>query len=330
MITTDCRQSPRGRTRSTGFTLVELLVVIAIIGVLVGLLLPAVQAAREAARRSQCQNNLRQIDLALLNYESAQTTLPAGGTSENGLAWTVFVTPYFEQGVLHEGFDYSASAGSYTGSGKNALAINRLDVFLCPSQPISRSILSQISLGGSQTEVVNGEDPYTTHYIGVMGPKGRNDFATEFLNYEYEGSFWGADGGAATQGVLGKDRYVKLSKITDGTSNTFAVGEISWSEWTRYRSWMRGATLGSGSSVGAYMGSSKNLYTVINEPAEQDSAGNWLVAGGFNDGGFGSEHPGGTHFAICDGSSRFISEATELSVLKALASMNGSEVAALE
>ena len=314
----------------SGFTLVELLVVIAIIGVLVALLLPAVQAAREAARRSQCQNNLKQIGLGLLNYEAARKTLPPGGMGENGLSWIVLITPYFEQGVLHDGFDYSDSAGGYTGSGKNALAINRLDVLLCPSQSIVRSILSQLNLGGSPTELVDGEDPYTTHYIGVMGPKGANDYATEWQLYEFEGSLWGAAGGAATQGVLGKDRSVKMSKITDGTSNTFAVGEISWDEWTRYRSWMRGATLGSGGSVGSFVGSAKNLFTVINEPAEPDGDGNWIVAGGFNDAGFGSEHPGGTHFTMCDGSVRFMADATELSVLKAFASMNGSEIVSVE
>ncbi|QDS99102.1 hypothetical protein HG15A2_23920 [Adhaeretor mobilis] len=322
------KQFRPGKKPLLGFTLVELLVVIAIIGVLVGLLLPAVQAAREAARRSQCQNNLKQIGLGLLNYESSIGTFPAGGDSETSLAWTVFITPYFEQSVLHDGFDYGT--GSYTSSGKNELASNRLDVLLCPSQPVVTSILSQLNLGGTSAEMVNGADPFTTHYLGVMGPKGNNDYMSDWILYEVEGNAWSSHGGLAVQGVLGKDRSVEISQITDGTSNTFAVGELSWDEWTRYRSWMRGSTLGSGASKGFYMGSAKNLFTVINEPAEQDDAGNWIVSGGFNDAGFGSEHPGGTHFAICDGSARFVGENTELAVLKALASMNGSEIVGLE
>src|SRR5882724_1366526 len=84
--------------RGSAFTLVELLVVIAIIGILVALLLPAIQAAREAARRSQCQNNLKQIGLAITNYESATKTLPPGAFLGEGSAWSAFILPYLEEG----------------------------------------------------------------------------------------------------------------------------------------------------------------------------------------------------------------------------------------
>jgi prepilin-type N-terminal cleavage/methylation domain-containing protein len=87
----------RNRRRLAAFTLVELLVVIAIIGVLVALLLPAIQAAREAARRSQCSNNLKQVGLAMLNYESANKHLPPGALMNEGSAWSIYLLPYLEE-----------------------------------------------------------------------------------------------------------------------------------------------------------------------------------------------------------------------------------------
>lgn len=298
----------RGPAAPGGFTLVELLVVIAIIGILVGLLLPAVQAARESARRAQCQNNLKQLGLALHNYESAHGALPPGGTSNNGLSWIVLVLPYFEEGVLHDQFDFSD--GTYVESNKNELALNRVNVLLCPSQPIVHSILSTID---SDLEVVDGRDPYTTHYYGVMGPKGYNSIIDAV--YEQEGSPYSYGGGHATQGVLGKNRTVKMSMITDGTSNTFAVGEISWNDWPRYRSWMRGSTLSDATTVGTTMGGAKNVFGSINGG----------LPAGWNDAGFGSEHPSGTHFLMCDGSVRFISEDVDYALFLSTASMNGGE-----
>src|SRR5688572_29808677 len=95
------------RRRLVGFTLVELLVVIAIIGILVALLLPAIQAAREAARRTKCQNNLKNIALAVLNYESSNDELPPGslnavGASQSGLGWPVLILPYLEDAPVTE------------------------------------------------------------------------------------------------------------------------------------------------------------------------------------------------------------------------------------
>src|SRR2546427_5297251 len=97
----------RGRS---GFTLVELLVVIAIIGVLVALLLPAVQAAREAARRMSCSNNLKQLSLALHNYESTFSSLPPAGIDTNQMSWVVMLLPYMEQQPLFDKFNFAKGA----------------------------------------------------------------------------------------------------------------------------------------------------------------------------------------------------------------------------
>jgi prepilin-type N-terminal cleavage/methylation domain-containing protein len=123
-----------------GFTLVELLVVIAIIGILVALLLPAVQAAREAARRSQCSNNLKQLALGLLNYESNYRTLPHGAPDccvRNGFTWTVMLFPFIELNTLHDQMDRNGNLRN-TPVNRAAAQNQRLPIWICPSDPAGR------------------------------------------------------------------------------------------------------------------------------------------------------------------------------------------------
>jgi len=290
-----------------GFTLVELLVVIAIIGVLVALLLPAVQAAREAARRTQCTNNLKQVGLALHNYHDKNNHLPAGGTGNlylgdgnRSFSWITFVLPYLEERNLYDLVDFS---GHWSTAHNMDLTVNPIPGLLCPSNDVVHDLhLLVHPTFGSQGPF------YTTHYQSNMGPRGQNPQSGR--EYEFEISPTGV-GDFSLQGVMGANTKIKFREITDGLSQTFLVGELSWSESDRYRMWMRG--LSSGAVV-----NSKNVVNAINSFAEL-----------FNDEPFGSEHPGGTHFLFCDGSVHFLNEDIDIGTYRSVASRNGQEVASL-
>jgi prepilin-type N-terminal cleavage/methylation domain-containing protein/prepilin-type processing-associated H-X9-DG protein len=301
--------------RRRAFTLVELLVVIAIIAILIGLLLPAVQKVREAASRLRCQNNLKQLGLALHTYHDAYLHFPPGGVTTSELSWHVLILPYIEQGNLYNQFNLgpgSFDGANGTGPHKNEYAANRIAPFLCPSSPVERmEVLNDDApelIGGA-----NGVLPYTAHYYGVMGPKGTNPVTGQ----PYGWMNVGGHGGFATQGVLGKDSKVSLSLIPDGTSNTFAVGELSRTNApaaNRYRSWVRGC------DTAPVCAGCRNVVNPINAPSVAT----------FSDIAFGSQHSGGTNFLLADGSVRFVSEGINLDVYKAAASRDGGEVSALE
>ena len=208
-------------TRSRrGFTLVELLVVIAIIGILIALLLPAVQAAREAARRSQCSNNLKQISLALLNYESTYKTLPPAGISSNQMPWNVLILGFLEQGALYEKIDFMEGTGGvrFNQRGRDVIGLSRIDAYLCPSTVDDEDIRST-------SYPVGSVKMYTRHYYGILGPVGRNAYQNVDYKSQFPGTWFGA---CATQGTSGYPAGIKLASITDGTSNTYLIGECSW------------------------------------------------------------------------------------------------------
>lgn len=205
----------RGRPRpasaignSTGFTLVELLVVIAIIGVLIALLLPAVQAAREAARRSSCQNNLRQLALAMLNYESAKGTLPPGqmapfvsppdpakGHFGNYFSVQSQLLPYFEQENVRALFNYK----EYVYHEQNTSAIQKLrSMVLCPTD---------IQQGDADT--------------------GWNNYHANAGSWPHLAGWDGVFGALVAEDSIPALPPLKMSRIIDGASNTAALAEMA-------------------------------------------------------------------------------------------------------
>jgi prepilin-type N-terminal cleavage/methylation domain-containing protein/prepilin-type processing-associated H-X9-DG protein len=277
-----CRQSSGPRPAS-GFTLVEMLVVIAIIGLLIALLLPAVQAAREAARRMKCQNNLKQIGIAMHNYHDAMNTFPPGYISVDvdvaEWGWPVFLLAYMERGSLDRELAISARRlmDAMNDPLGRVLLQTPLADFRCPSDRTQSRLPSNLRFFADVT-TGSGFEPATSNYIGVCGLFDRAD-------------------GQENDGVLYGNSHVSITDIPDGTSYTFMVGE-------RDRRCGAGAWCGNRnpfgiSDVGAYFVQGR-VSIKLNDPLDQgaDTCRE----------GFSSPHSGGANFLFCDGSARIIAD----------------------
>ncbi|MBN2021568.1 MAG: DUF1559 domain-containing protein [Pirellulales bacterium] len=296
--------------RPRGFTLVELLVVIAIIGVLIALLLPAIQAAREAARKLQCSNNLKQQALALQAYHDAHSHYPYGAIKSNELPWRVFILPYIEKEALFDRFDFN---GNFAASDNLAIGLVPVSDFFCPSGT------ELFSIYGSG--VVNGQQTYTAHYFGVAGPEGGDPFGRPYTVVPSGNPSYGEN---AMDGVLTTNQAIDVSEVADGTSNTFALGEVvhEYPGIYGYGTGREGRAVGGGDGQpwvrGSISGANlacKNVAFGINQPGDLTAR----IA-------FASWHPGGANFAKCDGSVNFVSQDIAMVVYKATASRNHEEV----
>ncbi len=204
MTATHSRPTPR-RARPA-FTLIELLVVIAIISVLIALLLPAVQAAREAARRMQCTNNLKQLGLALHNYESSVGAFPMAGTVRalpgGGFAyggWSVHarVLPYIEQSAMYGAINFSVS---YSDTSNHTIVRQFVSAFICPSEPKGQELVLH---GGGLLAA-------PTNYGWTMG----------------DWFVWGGLNGPSNRAAFEVNRSRRIAELVDGTSQTMVAAEV--------------------------------------------------------------------------------------------------------
>lgn len=319
-----------------GFTLVELLVVIAIIGVLVALLLPAVQAAREAARRAQCQSAIKNIALAVLNYESAQNQLPVGVVSQpvdaEAWSWSTLTLPYLEQQPIYDRLRPSSTfmmPPDGTRGGKRNLCDvfiaaksnekeleplqTPLSIFRCPSDntpdlvPYDSPRVPRATDDGKWERHFNGANsqqlatPFNPSASNYVGSRGFVDVACHCKVPNCSATNWVGDpkqceGNGVFNGLI----PVKLKQITDGTSSTFMVGERDSfclaATWIGVRNPPGANMLGISWALG-------RVSLKFNHPMTGDH--NTCTEG------FSSKHPGGGNFAFCDGSVSFISEDIE-------------------
>ncbi|MEM9187195.1 MAG: DUF1559 domain-containing protein [Planctomycetota bacterium] len=319
------RQGPRyrrgpGPGPRPGFTLVELLVVIAIIGILIALLLPAVQSAREAARRTQCKNNLKQIGLGLLNYESSYRKFPPGQKKDcvdcEKHAWSSFFLPFIEEQNVHDLIDFDEG---FTAAVNRPATTTRIATYLCPSTANvqeGRTVDGVIAGVGGEA---NGDGMACMDYLGVSGP---DRFACNVAVGEFygrrQGMLLGLKGLPDT--VL-EPKRLPLRQVTDGLSRTICVTECTG----------RGATLEGGDweLQGAWANGSNTAHLELGvreaNPAYTSSTGeNPFYA--WTEEEIYSDHPGGAHVLMCDGSVHFLSDEVERSLVHALASRGGEEI----
>ena len=299
-----------------GFTLVELLVVITIIGILIALLLPAVQAAREAARRMQCNNNLKQIGLAMHNYESANGAFPPGGMT--GHSWWMAILAYIEQNNIYDRLDLSSVnsgwlGGGGTGNAANiALLRNKTFSFMsCPS-----SSLPPLALSNSEQDFANVQ---SATYVGIAGSKLHTTAATVTANT--------ADGIISRGGVLVAFKCINMAEIKDGTSNTMMVSEQS--DWLSPepgggdRAYYIGdcrADCWHGFPMGAQADNRIFNLTCVYHPLNMKSTAGYGVLGNCGPNTpLQSVHPNGVQSLFADGSVQFLNESLDLNTLYHLA-----------
>lgn len=347
----------------TGFTLVELLVVIAIIGMLVGLLLPAVQAAREAARKMQCQNNLKQIGLAILNYESAHRRFPSGFVSYNtrtgagpawaaidasswdgapGWGWGALILPFLEQSTLTNALNTERAPWDPANI---ALVATQLPVYQCPSSSgDAGAFFLRDDAGAVLTRYGPPIQVGRSHYVANHGQESCwGDCSSAPTGLVFTNIYTSAtksipingDVSRVADGPFFRNSNVGFKQITDGTSTTIFVSEHS-------------SKLSDKTWVGAIPGAFTHPRFLTPENRPEAAATLVLIhvgpSGGelditgfpiihpmnfptYHVGQMYSEHPGGGNVLYGDGSVRYMQQTIDLLAAAEVASMNEGEVA---
>jgi prepilin-type N-terminal cleavage/methylation domain-containing protein len=280
-----------------GFTLIELLVVIAIIGVLIGLLMPAVQKVREAASRARCQNNLKQIGLALHAYHDRMNKFPPGyscstawpnNDSGPGWGWAAYILPDIEQTALYRQLDFAQSCAGPTMAGAVAMPVR---LYQCPSD------VAVATFSASGTTLA------WASYVACNGNDGVDDNTTP-----------------PHTGVFVCGTAYAISDIVDGTSNTFMVGErcttMSLASWVGA---VPGASVPSVRSPGDFSGSSALVLGHCGPHMPNDVIVTDADA-------MSSAHIGGVQFLFGDGSVHMMANTISQQTYDALATRAGGEV----
>ena len=336
------------RRNRAGFTLIELLVVIAIIGVLIGLLLPAVQAAREAARRAQCTNNLKQLGLAMMNYESSNGSLPpqqvlqfSGSTVVWKSQWGVSsrVAPFLEQSALYNAINYTLGA---TATANTTAARQTIAAFNCPSeinsQPFtSTSAAGVVSIYGISNYPWNVGDWYTYQ---AGGPQNRGAFqanASRPLAAFTDGlsqSLLSAEVKAYTQAyhdcptvipsglavpLSSPDLASTLSVLTAAATGCGRAPAQGHTRWVNGNSFYDGFTTALPPNTRAPNGNPP-VDTDFTSEDEDDGGPTYSIVTSR------SFHPGGVNGLFGDGSVRFFKSSISLQTWRALGTINGGEV----
>ena len=341
-----------------GFTLIELLVVIAIIAVLIALLLPAVQSAREAARRAQCVNNMKQMGLAIANYESANGSYPPGsimynsgdggsnacarGSIYDNRQWQGFalMLPFMEQTVIANSlnFNFGAAGGYGGGLGKanRTGLLTGINSYVCPSD-LPLGIDPRAAVAGGLTSNAYSQSSYALA-AGTWN----------VVAYYAGPDCWQQDLG---NGPFDDGTIYRVAAVVDGTSNTFFVGETSrflndqdlfFNQWSRYAYF--GSNNGSGSTRPqglAFSVPTPNQPFKVGDAALMPPGTDypdvsdykaWATPAAaptyksFGQWGFRSRHPAGVNMAMGDGSVRFVKDSIAQSVMMALGTRAGGEV----
>jgi prepilin-type N-terminal cleavage/methylation domain-containing protein/prepilin-type processing-associated H-X9-DG protein len=327
------------------FTLVELLVVIAIIGVLVALLLPAVQQAREAARRMSCQNNLKQIGVALHNHHDVKLTFPPGalqtGTNPAPVytTWTIEILPFMEQQALYQQYDQSQFNHHATN---RLVGQQRLVAHECPSDPVRNKLEAPASGPDTSNNWRHGSYRAVSGICGnTVGHGAWDTFEPHLwpggvMDRGWRGVIHGT--GTAYNGIQAQfannvsqmGAPERFQNITDGTSNTLMVGELTFIDVTRRGTfWAYGYASYNQSSICLESRQLNHKYGANTPTPLPNGTGCFGTPGLYGDQmckrAFGALHNNNINFVMADGSLRSISYNVDINLLRGMASIEGGE-----